>query len=106
MFLVKSHRAMRSIILYRLHFSLRNPAWVVLSLGMFAFIAAPVPDIDHIIAWFLGLDNGRFLHPYFDMVGTWFIICGLVLAGTLLGGYAFTWILSRKRRDNLKERII
>ncbi|MBA7475225.1 hypothetical protein ES707_10591 [subsurface metagenome] len=98
---------MRDIIVSRLHFSLRNPARFVLGLGVLAFITAPapVPDIDHPIAWFLGLDNGRFLHPYFDLVGTWFIICGLILAGTLLGGYAFTGVLNRKGKAGLRERI-
>jgi len=89
---------MRGIIINRLHFSLRNPARFVLGLGVLAFITAPVPDIDHPIAWLLGLDNGRFLHPYFDLVGTWFIICGLILAGTLLGGYAFTGVLNSKEK--------
>ncbi len=98
---------MRDIIVSRLHSSLRNPAWFVLGLGVLAFITAPAPDIDHPIAWLLGLDNGRFLHPYFDLVGTWFIICGLILAGTLLGGYAFTWVLNRKGKGkvSLRERI-
>ena len=94
---------MRDFIVNRLHFSLRNPARFVLGLGVLAFIAAPAPDIDHPIAWLLGLDNERFLHPYFDLVGTWFIICGIILACALLGGYAFTWVLNSK--ENLRERI-
>ena len=96
---VKRNRARRSAILNRLHFSLRNPAWFILSLGVFAFITGPIPDIDHIFAWLLELDNGRFLHPYFDVVGTWFIICGFILAGTLLGRYALTRILNRKEQE-------
>jgi len=78
---------------------LRNPAWFILSLGVFAFIAGPIPDIDHIFAWLLELGNGRFLHPYFDVVGTWFIICGFILAYALLGGYAVTRILNRKSQE-------
>jgi len=94
---------MRNIILNRLQSSLRNPAWFVLSLGVFAFIAGIIPDIDHSIAWLLELDNGRFLHPYFDLVGTWFISCGLVLACTLLGGYALTRVLNRRGSGKSKE---
>ena len=48
---------MRDFIVNKLHFSLRNPARFVLGLGVLAFIAAPAPDIDHPIAWLLGLDS-------------------------------------------------
>ena len=95
------NRAMRGTIFNRLHFPLRNPAWFIFSLGMLAFAAGIIPDIDHVIAWFLGLGNGRFLHPCFNMVGIWFISCGPVLVCALLGGYAFIRVLRRGNRGRL-----
>ena len=99
--MVKGSRARRDTVLNRLHFSLRNPARFILTLGVFAFITGPVPDIDHIFALLLGLDDGRFLHPYFDVVGTWFIINGFILACALLGRYALARILNRRHNEQL-----
>jgi heme/copper-type cytochrome/quinol oxidase subunit 3 len=58
---------------------LRSTAWIVGGFMVLAFIAAPIVDIDHPIAFLLGITNARFLMAYFAVAGYWAIGCGVVL---------------------------
>lgn len=49
-----------------------------------AFVASPVVDIDHPIAWMLDISYERFLMAYFYAASYWAIGCGLILAITCI----------------------
>ncbi len=56
-----------------------NPTWFVGYLLVLLIISTITPDIDHPLHYYLGWgDRGRYLHPYFAVVG-------LVLAGSGIG---------------------
>ena len=75
---------MRNSLLNRLDYKMRDPAWVMVSIVVLAFVVSPLVDIDHPIAWVLGIPNERFLLAYFDAVSYWAIGCGLILAITCI----------------------
>jgi len=60
-----------------------------------AFVASPLVDIDHPIAWVLGIPNARFFMAYFDVASYWFIGCGLILAITCVCRCAWIRFLRR-----------
>ncbi len=68
--------------------SFSNPAWLVCYLVVLAFVAGFSVDIDHPIAFFLGIADGRFLMPYFDMGSYIALGGGAVLAVACLCRYA------------------
>lgn len=70
------------------HYLLHHPAWLMCSIVVLALIAGPVVDVDHPIAWMVGVADGRFLMPYFDVAGYIFIGSGLVMAIACLCRYA------------------
>jgi hypothetical protein len=53
-----------------------------------AFVFGIIVDVDHPIAFALGIPNGRFLMPYFDMGGYIALGAGTVLAIACLCRYA------------------
>lgn len=59
------------------NYFLSSPAWIMVSLIFTAFIIGLLPDIDHPIAYWLGIENGRFLHPYFNLAGYILLGCGI-----------------------------
>jgi hypothetical protein len=61
-------------------FNRRNITWIMGGVVVLAFISGIMVDIDHPIAWIFGIHNGRFLHPYFALVGYWSICVGFILA--------------------------
>jgi hypothetical protein len=61
-------------------FERRVIAWFMGGVVVLAFIGGVVVDVDHPLAWVLGISYGRFLHPYFAVAGIGFVSAGLVLA--------------------------
>ena len=70
------------------HYLLRHPAWIMGGIVVLALIAGPIVDVDHPIAWMVGIADGRFLMPYFDVASYILIGSGLVVAVTCLCRYA------------------
>jgi hypothetical protein len=66
-----------------------------------AFVAAPLVDIDHPIAWLLGIPDQRFLLPYFNVASYWFTGCGTVLAIACL--CRFTYVRFLRKNDKKIE---
>lgn len=62
-----------------------------------AFIAGIMVDLDHPLAFLLGINEGRFLHPYFAVAGIAFIGAGLILAIACVCRFLFFRLL--KKRD-------
>ncbi len=52
-----------------------------------AFIAGIMVDLDHPLAFILGIHKERFLHPYFGIAGLIFVGIGLILVITCLCRY-------------------
>ncbi len=65
-------------IFYREHNLFRDPAWVLGFAVVLAFIFGTIVDIDHPIAFYLGIPDGRFLLPYFNLAGYILVGCGIV----------------------------
>ena len=53
-----------------------SPTWLICYLVVLAFIAGIVVDVDHALSILLGLNNARFLHLHFTIVGLVFIGIG------------------------------
>ena len=52
-------------------------AWLIGGSIVIGFISGFAFDIDHPIAWFLGISNGRFLHEIFAVGSLLALIIGL-----------------------------
>lgn len=74
---------------------LTNPAWLLGIVVVLAFINGNISDVDHAIAAHLGITDGRFLHPYFELVGYIFIGCGVIALVACLCRYAWIRVLKR-----------
>ncbi len=80
--------AMGYAILNKFYRSQFIPAWLVCCAMVLAFVSGVIVDVDHPIAFVLGIPNGRFLMPYFDMGGYIALGAGAVLAIACLCRYA------------------
>jgi hypothetical protein len=74
----------------------RTITWLMGGIVVLAFIAGTVVDVDHPLAWVLGIRNGRFLHSYFAAAGLIFVGAGLILAIACLCRYARVRVLRQK----------
>lgn len=79
-----------------LHCLLRNLARFICVAVVLAFISGSVVDIDHPIAWALGMPNGRFLMPYFNLVGYIAVGCGIIILISCLCRYSRIRLLNKK----------
>ncbi len=70
--------------------------WLMGGIVVLAFIAGPMVDVDHPLAWVLGIRNGRFLHPYFAAAGLAFVGIGLILAIACLCRYTQLRLLKKR----------
>ena len=86
------------------HYLLRHPAWIMGGIVVLALIAGPIVDVDHPIAWMVGITDGRFLMPYFDVASYILIGSGLIVAIACLCRYSRLRLLRRvpgkERRRN------
>ncbi len=64
------------------------PAWLVCGAVVLAFVSGVIVDVDHPIAFVLGIPDGRFLMPYFSMGSYIALGAGAVLAVACLCRYA------------------
>jgi hypothetical protein len=74
---------------------LTNPAWLLGIAVVLAFIHSNISDVDHAIASYLGITDGRFLHPYFELIGYIFVGCGVIALITCFCRYAWIRILRK-----------
>ncbi len=58
---------------------IRVITWLMGGIVVFAFAAGVMVDVDHPLAWALGIRSYRFLHPYFAIIGLGLIGLGLIL---------------------------
>ena len=65
-----------------------------LGLLLTCMVASVIPDIDHPIAFYLGIPNGRFLMPHFNLAGYILAGCGSIILIACLGRYAWVRFLS------------
>lgn len=77
------------------HHLLRHPAWIMGGVVVLALTAGPIVDVDHPIAWMVGIADGRFLMPYFDVASYILVGSGLVMAVACLCRYACLRLLRR-----------
>ena len=74
-------------IQHTLDIKMRNPARFMGFIVVLTIIAGVIVDVDHPIAFWLGIADGRFLMPYFNLAGYILVGCGIVLLFTCLGRY-------------------
>jgi len=76
---------------------MRKPAWLICFSVVLAFIGGTIVDVDHPISFYLGIADGRFLHPYFNLAGYILASCGIILLITCLGRYWWIRVLRPKK---------
>ncbi len=81
---------------YRKPYLFRNVAWIMGGVVVLALVGGTMVDIDHPIAWILGIHDGRFLHPYFDIASYWAIGIGAVLAISCVCRFALIRFLKKQ----------
>jgi len=75
---------------------MRNPAWLICFTVVLSFICGAIVDVDHPISFYLGIPNGRFLMPYFELAGYILVSYGIIFFVTCLCRYLWIGILRRK----------
>ena len=75
---------------------MRNPAWLICFTVVLSFICGTIVDVDHPISLYLGIANGRFLMPYFELAGYILASCGIIYTIACLCRYLWIRILRRK----------
>lgn len=71
--------------------------WIALVFTI-AFCSVVV-DVDHPISFYLGIPNGRFLHPYFELAGYILVSCGTIFLIACLGRYLRVRVLKKLKGD-------
>jgi ABC-type cobalamin transport system permease subunit len=74
---------------------MRSLAWLVGTVVLLAIVGGIIVDIDHPIAWLLGIPDGRFLMPYFAVAGGVLVLAG---GGFLIACLCrYTWLRFLKK---------
>jgi len=81
---------------------MRSLTWIVGAVVLLAIGGGIIVDIDHAIARFVALPDGRFLMPYFAVAGGVLVLAGIGFLITCLCRY--TWI--RFLKKEMKGKIV
>ncbi len=79
------------------HHKIHRFTWIMGGVMVLSFVAGIMVDIDHPVARILGIHNGRFLHPYFAVLGLGFVGVGIILVIACLCRYLQLGLLRRPR---------
>ena len=75
------------------HNKIRVFTRVICPLMVLAFVGGIVPDIDHPLAEALGINNGRFMHSAFAILGFCLLSSGLIILIAYLRRLSKLWFL-------------
>ena len=75
---------------------MRSPSWMLGFVMVLAIFCGLIVDVDHPISSVMGIADGRFLHPHFELVGYILISCGIILLVSCACRYAWIRLLKKK----------